>query len=76
MQTVQMTLDPGLVAAVDEAARQLGTTRSAFTRAALATALARLHEEKLEQRQRDGYLSQPVRAGELDGWDDEQVWPE
>jgi metal-responsive CopG/Arc/MetJ family transcriptional regulator len=71
-----MTLDPDLVAAVDEAARRLGTTRSGFTREALAEALARLREEELEQRHRQGYLSAPVGTGELDGWDDEQVWPD
>ena len=76
MRTVQMTLDPELVAEVDEAARRLGTTRSAFTREALATALARLHERELEERHRQGYLRLPVRPGELDGWDDEQVWPD
>lgn len=76
MRTVQMTLDPELVAAVDETARRLRTTRSAFTRDALAAALARVREEELEQRHRAGYLSAPVRPGELDGWDDEQVWPD
>lgn len=76
VRTVQMTLDPELVAEVDEAARRLCTTRSAFTRDALAAALARLRERELEERHRQGYLRLPVRPGELDGWDDAQVWPD
>ncbi len=35
MKTVQMTLDEGLVEAVDKAAKRIGTTRSAFARDAL-----------------------------------------
>ncbi len=76
MKTVQMTLDPELVAEVDEAAKKLGTSRSAFARQALSDALARLREKELERRHREGYERCPVESGELDGWDDEQVWPE
>ncbi|MEP0847433.1 MAG: ribbon-helix-helix protein, CopG family [Phycisphaerae bacterium] len=76
MKVVQMTLDPELVAAVDEAARRLGTSRSAFTRDALRRALRRLREEEAERRQRRGYARKPVRRGEFDAWLDEQVWPQ
>lgn len=76
VKTVQMTLDEALVARVDKAARKLGTTRSAFTRNALKDALARLREEDLERKQRAGYERQPVEAGELDAWVDEQAWPD
>ena len=41
MRTVQMTLDEELLASVDEAAKKLNTTRSAFTRKALRDALDR-----------------------------------
>jgi metal-responsive CopG/Arc/MetJ family transcriptional regulator len=71
-----MTLDADLVEAVDQAAKQLGTTRSAFTRDALRRALARLREERLEQKHRLGYERRPVRPGEFDRWEDEQVWPD
>lgn len=74
MRTVQMTLEPELVAAVDRAARRSGTTRSGFTRSALRQALDRLRDQELERRQRDGYARKPVRKGELDGWESEQVW--
>ena len=39
MKTVQMTLEEALVKSVDQAAKKLHTTRSAFTRLALKEAL-------------------------------------
>ncbi len=74
MKTVQMTLDEELVVEVDKVVERLGTTRSAFTREALRTSLARLHEKELERRHKEGYLRHPVRPDELDDWEDEQVW--
>jgi metal-responsive CopG/Arc/MetJ family transcriptional regulator len=71
-----MTLDEELVAAVDRVARKLGTSRSAFAREALRDALARVRVRSLEQKQRDGYLRKPVRRGEFNVWEREQVWIE
>jgi len=68
MRTVQMTLDEELLASVDEAAKKLNTTRSAFTRKALREALDRLTISQLEQK--------PVRKGEFDPWEKEQAWPD
>ena len=65
MRTVQMTLDRELVESVDAAAKRLGTTRSAFTRQALADALERLRVKELEERHRRGYERHPVRRGEF-----------
>jgi len=76
MKTVQMTLDESLVEAVDRAARKLGKSRSAFARDALREALARERLRTLEQRHRHGYSRQPVRVGEFDAWETEQVWIE
>ena len=76
MKTVQMTLDHGLVDAVDGAARRLGTTRSAFTRKALTEALDRLRVEALEKRHRRGYERHPVQPDEFGAWEPEQVWPD
>ena len=39
MKTVQLTLDEPLVAEVDRVVKELGTSRSAFTRSALRAAL-------------------------------------
>ena len=76
MKTVQMTLDEDLLTAVDAAVSRLGTTRSAFTREALRDALARVKRTRRERKQREGYERHPVRPGELDDWDAEQVWPD
>lgn len=70
-----MTLDPELVRRVDRAAKKLGTTRSAFAREALREALTRLQTAELERAHRRGYEARPVKAGEFDGWEREQVWP-
>ncbi len=74
MKTVQMTLDDSLVEEVDRAAKDLGTTRSAFARDALRAALTRLKEREPERRHRAGYERHPVEPGEFDAWEDEQVW--
>lgn len=76
MKKIQMTLDEDLLDAVDKSARWLGTSRSAFARDALRQALARLREERLGKRHRTGYERRPVRAGEFDVWESEQVWPD
>jgi metal-responsive CopG/Arc/MetJ family transcriptional regulator len=76
MRTVQMTLDPDLVAKVDRAARRIGVSRSAFTRRALEAEIERLRVEELERRHREGYRQKPVRRGEFDAWTREQVWPD
>ena len=76
MKTVQMTLDEDLVGRVDRAARKLGTSRSGFTREALRQALTRLTALEQERRHQRGYEARPVRPGEFDAWDPEQVWPE
>lgn len=76
MKTIQMTLDEDLVLRVDRAVKKLETTRSAFTREALREALKRLSTAELERRHRAGYRKAPVRKGEFDDWEREQVWPD
>ena len=74
MKTVQMTLEEGLLQQVDRVVHELHTTRSAFTRQALQQALERLEAKRAEERHQRGYRQQPVKPGEFDGWEDEQVW--
>ena len=74
MKTVQMTLDETLVKAVDSAAKKLGTTRSAFTRGALRSALKEAHVKELESKHRESYKRKPVKRGEFSGWEPEQEW--
>jgi Arc/MetJ family transcription regulator len=76
MKTVQMTLDENLIASVDKVAKRLGTTRSAFTRQALRTALREVRMNELERKHREGYKRKPVRPGEFEDWEAEQVWVE
>jgi metal-responsive CopG/Arc/MetJ family transcriptional regulator len=74
MRTIQMTLDDDLVESVDKIARDLGTTRSAFTRDALREALERRRIAQLEQKHRRGYRLRPVKKDEFAAWEKEQDW--
>lgn len=74
MKTVQITIDEELSEEVDRAVEKLGTTRSEFTRQALRGRLSRLEAQEMERRHREGYERYPVRPGEFDVWEDEQVW--
>lgn len=76
MKTVQMTLDEGLVNAVDRAVKRLGTTRSAFARTVLRRALEELRTTELERRHRAGYRGKPVGEKEFSVWEGEQAWGE
>jgi metal-responsive CopG/Arc/MetJ family transcriptional regulator len=69
-----MTLEDGLVKLVDQAAKKLNTTRSAFTRIALKEALRNLRAKQLEERHRRGYLAKPALRGEVGVWEKEQAW--
>ncbi len=74
MRTIQMTLDDDLVTAVDRVSKELGTSRSAFTRKALRDALARCTLEQLERKHRRGYERYPVTVDEFSVWEPEQAW--
>jgi len=73
MRTVQMTLKPELVAAVDALAAELKTSRSAFTRDPLRAALKRSGIKRREQQQQDGYTKFPVQTGEFLTLDDGEL---
>ena len=74
MRTVQMTLDDDLVKSIDKVVKDLHTTRSAFTRAALRSAMRNLKAIRLEQAHRKGYQKHPSGKTEFSVWEDEQVW--
>ncbi len=74
MKTVQMTLEDDLVSAVDQAAKRLQTTRSAFTRSALREALARMETTRQERKHREGYAKHPEGEKEFSAWEAEQDW--
>jgi metal-responsive CopG/Arc/MetJ family transcriptional regulator len=76
VKTVQLTLDEPLVDQVDKAVKELGTSRSAFTREALRAALARRQVQELENQHRKGYEANPVDPTDIEDWEEEQVWPD
>jgi len=74
MKTVQMTLEDELVKSVDQAAKKLHTTRSAFTRLALKEALQNLRVKQMEHQHRQGYQAHPSTREEVGVWEKEQAW--
>lgn len=74
MRTIQMTLDDDLVETVDKIAKELKTTRSAFTRNALREAVNRINIQRLEEQHKQGYKSYPTKKDEFSVWEKEQDW--
>jgi metal-responsive CopG/Arc/MetJ family transcriptional regulator len=74
MKTIQMTIDPHLLKAVDKLTRMRRTTRSALIRAALEAELRRERVKDLEERHAGGYARQPTAPGEFDTWIGQQDW--
>ena len=72
--TVQMTMDTALIARVDQLVKQLGTTRSAFTRDALRAALERYEEAELEARHIAGYRKLPSARDEFSVPEQDRAW--
>jgi len=71
-----MTLDDALVRDVDRVAKKLGTTRSAFTRDALRSALKQVKIREMEAKHREGYARNPYSSRDIAVWEPEQVWPD
>ena len=74
MKTIQMTIDEPLLAEVDRVIQHLDTTRSAFIRQALQSALRQYTIAQMEQQHAGGYARYPVEPGEFDVWESEQAW--
>ena len=74
MRTIQMTLDDDLVKKVDSIAKELNTSRSAFTRYALREAIKHYNIRRLESKHRQGYQTHPVNKEEFGVWEKEQNW--
>ncbi len=69
-----MTIDEELLCRVGDVTKELGVSRSAFLREALAEKLHRLHIEKLEQQYIAGYQRLPVQLDEVREWDGHRAW--
>jgi metal-responsive CopG/Arc/MetJ family transcriptional regulator len=74
MKTIQITMDEDLLMKVDQTTKKIKMTRSAFIREALISSLEKLRSQELEEKQREGYRKHPVKKGEFDIWEKEQVW--
>jgi metal-responsive CopG/Arc/MetJ family transcriptional regulator len=74
MKTIQMTIDPRLLKAVDKLTRARKTTRSALIRGALEAELRRERVRELEAEQVAGYQRHPVAPGEFDASLGDQDW--
>ena len=74
MRTIQMTLNDDLVKRVDNIAKELNTTRSAFTRDVLRDAVNHYNINRLEMKHRKGYTNHPVNKDEFSVWENEQNW--
>ncbi|MGD0776570.1 MAG: ribbon-helix-helix domain-containing protein [Candidatus Solibacter sp.] len=75
METIQVVLDTKLLQAADRAAHRTRQNRSALIRDALREHLRRLQIRALEERDRNGYASEPQRHAEALVWEGEAVWP-
>ena len=76
MTTIQMTLGEDLLKEMDRKVKSLKTTRSALIRDSIRQYLQILNVRQLEAKHREGYAKRPVKRGEFDGWESEQVWGE
>ncbi len=74
MTTIQMTLDEKLLKEVDGTVKRLGTTRSALIRDSIRHYLKAIQVNRLEAQDREAYKRKPVKPGEFDVWETEQVW--
>lgn len=74
MRTIQMTLDDDLVASVDQVVKKLKTTRSAFARKALKSAIKQVNISMLEKKHKKGYEHHPVDKTEFSVGESEQEW--
>lgn len=74
MKTIQMTINEELLTQVDQVVKAEKSNRSAFIRQALENALRHYKIAELEQQHANAYLQQPVKAGDVDEWLEEQDW--
>jgi metal-responsive CopG/Arc/MetJ family transcriptional regulator len=74
MKTIQMTLDDQLLKQIDEIIKDLKISRSAYIRDSIRHYLKQTDIKQMEKQHRDGYQKFPVKKGEFDVWEDEQIW--
>jgi metal-responsive CopG/Arc/MetJ family transcriptional regulator len=75
METIQIILDKGPLAATDGAARRMKRSRSALVCEALREHLKRLEVRSCEERDRQGYEKHAQGRDEPALWEAESAWP-
>lgn len=76
VETIQVVLEKKLLMAADRAAKRAKVNRSALVREALREHLQRIELRAKEDKDRQGYTSQPLASNEWEIWEKEAVWPE
>jgi len=74
LKTIQMTIDASMLEEVDDVVAQLDTTRSAFIRDALGTALKAHRLRELRRLDEEGYRLIPPDDEEVEEWAGVQDW--
>ena len=74
MKTIQMTIDEALLHEVDDVVKTKRTSRSAFIRQALETALHQYKISQWDKQDEKGYARIPQQVAEVEGWLPEQEW--
>ena len=76
MQTIEVTLEEGLLAQIDRIIRDLSLTRSAFIQRSVEAAVREQDVLEQERRHAEGYAKCPVTPDEYSGWEKIRVWEE
>lgn len=76
MKAIQITIDEGLLARLDADPEVKRLGRSAVFRRAVEAYLSRMRRSTITDAYRRAYGTPPAAGDELDGWDNEGVWPE
>lgn len=69
LKTIQMTIDEAMLEQVDCLVAELETTRSAFIREVLDSALKSYRLRELRRRDEEGYRLIPSRDEEVEEWE-------
>jgi metal-responsive CopG/Arc/MetJ family transcriptional regulator len=76
MKNVQITVDEGLLQAVDKAGKPLGLKRSQIVREALRAWLKKQSVERFEKQWIEALKSAPDDAKSAESWSSAQSWSE
>jgi metal-responsive CopG/Arc/MetJ family transcriptional regulator len=75
MKAIQVTMDEGLLLALDAEEEVQRDGRSAVLRRAVADYLRRRRGQRIDEQYRRAYARGSADP-ELEGWGEEEVWPE